>query len=159
MARRASSPEVDIFCELLRPHPPALCFRPPVPRSLPSRTHPEVVSLTGEIQSLGQVQTCRLTQEQRQELLGYQSGQDFCLRFFEMVGVEVRPQIRTEGKRRFVRLSLNCGEHTVEEEVQTYALSRLAVAIKAVRLFHPAIVRDWLHKYKKQRRVLPCHFD
>lgn len=81
------------------------------------------------------------------------------MRFFEMVGMEVRPQIRTEGKRRFVRLSLNGGEHIVEEEVMTYSLSRLAVAIKAVRLFHPAIARDWLHKYKKQRRVLTLHFD
>jgi hypothetical protein len=93
------------------------------------------------------------------ELLSCQSCPDFCMRFFEMIEVKVKPQVRTEGKRRFVRLSLNGGEHIVEEEVVTYTLSRLAVAIKAVRLFHPVIAREWLHKYKKQRRVLACHFD
>lgn len=123
-----------------------------------SRQVPEFVSLLGEIQSLSIAETHQLTPNQRIELLSYENCQEFCLRFFEMVNVEVKPQIRIEGKRRFVRLSLNNGEHVVEEEMVTYYLSRLAVCIKAVRLFNPGVACEWLQKYKKQRSALNCHF-
>lgn len=121
----------------------------------------EVVDLSGEVHSLTAVDPSqfRLTEAQRAELLSLNTPKSFCLHFFALFDIKTTPQIRIDGKRQFIRLSLNSGEHIIEEELMTFELSRSAVAMKAVKLFNADIVRTWLQKYKKQKRAITSHFD
>ena len=95
------------------------------------------------------VEEFKLSVEKKEELLSCTTAQKLCIDFFATFGMKVTPQIRTEGKRRFCRVSLNHGEYIFEESLDSSLLGRVIASLKAVRAFNPDLVSTWLQKYKK----------
>lgn len=91
----------------------------------------------------------RLSAEKKEELLACTTAQKLCIEFFNTFQMKVSPQIRTDGKRRFCRVSLNHGEFIFEESLDSSLLGRVIASLKAVRAFNPELATTWLQKYKK----------
>jgi hypothetical protein len=80
-----------------------------------------------------------------------------CTRFFQTHNIRLQGQIRTDGKKRFYRLSLSNQEVVFEVPIQSLRLARMAVSLQALQMFNPSLAHEWLQKYKKVGNLLKSH--
>lgn len=114
------------------------------------------IDLTGEefISDSPDLARFPISPSSREELLRCETAPRLCVAFFKRLGLEMKPMVRTDGKRRFSRLEVERGEYVFEEGIDDSLHGRSVASLKAVRTFNPELVSAWLQKYRKVKEVL-----
>jgi hypothetical protein len=122
----------------------------------PHPSVPPCIDLTGEEFILDSFEPTSfpLSPTSKEDLLRCETATRLCVGFFKRVGMEMKPMLRTDGKRRFSRIEIERGEYVFEEGIDDSLYGRDVASLKAVQKFNPDLVHTWLRKYKKVKEVL-----